>query len=58
MPDVPRSVPWWIAERAYREYSRLYGDSQSLERLAERGGFVWAEIGLFLTGDLERHPDG
>jgi hypothetical protein len=32
-------VPWSVAERAYRVYAEKYGTSQSLERLAERGGF-------------------
>jgi hypothetical protein len=33
------SVPWWIAEVAYQDYARRFGRDQSLERLAERGGF-------------------
>jgi len=36
------TVPWSEAEIAYRTYSKLFGTSQSLERLAERGGFdIW-----------------
>jgi hypothetical protein len=42
------TVPWWIAELAYVEYSRRYGTLQSLERLAERGGFSRAELVAFL----------
>jgi len=37
-------VPWWLAEIAYRHYVRLYGRAQSLERLAERGGFGRYEL--------------
>jgi len=33
------SVPWAEAERAYLNYAKLFGRSQSLERLGERGGF-------------------
>lgn len=38
------TIPWWLAEEAYRYYSKLYGNSQSLERLAERGGFGREEL--------------
>lgn len=40
----PREIPWSVAEIAYGEYSRQYGNSQTLERLAERGGFGWGEM--------------
>ena len=58
-PDVgierygPFKVPWALAELAYREYSRLYGNRQSLERLAERGGFGVHEFGNLLSGFFE-----
>jgi hypothetical protein len=35
----PCKIPWWLAEEAYERYVELYGQGQSLERLAERGGF-------------------
>lgn len=38
------SIPWSIAEEAYAEYARLYGSTQSLERLAQRGGFAPEEL--------------
>ena len=38
------TIPWWLAEEAYEYYSELYGSSQSLERLAERGGFGREEL--------------
>lgn len=33
------TITWAAAERAYAAYSRSFGTGQSLERLAERGGF-------------------
>lgn len=43
-----RSVEWSVAERAYAVYSAMYGTQQSLERLAERGGFDNSELDVFL----------
>lgn len=43
-------VPYWLAEIAYKQYSALYGGSQSLERLCERGGFCPVELAEFLSG--------
>lgn len=37
-------IPWWLAEIAYEYYVELYGSQQSLERLAERGGFGREEL--------------
>lgn len=39
-------IPWEVAEVVYRGYSHRYGTDQSLERLAERGGFGWGEIAM------------
>lgn len=39
-----KSIPWSIAEKAYADYSRRFGKNQSLERLAERGGFGAEEM--------------
>ncbi len=41
-------IPWWVAEQAYMVYANKYGDQQSLERLAERGGFGINELNDFL----------
>ncbi len=38
------SIPWWLAEEAYKVYVKKYGSHQSLERLAERGGFGREEL--------------
>ena len=37
-------IPWWLAEIAYEHYVELFGTQQSLERLAERGGFGREEL--------------
>ena len=45
MIHCPRhTIPWWLAEEAYCHYAKLFGTSQSLERLAERGGFGRKEL--------------
>jgi hypothetical protein len=52
-------IPWELAERAYATYARLFGRSQSLERLAERAGFGAAQLDCLLAGhdpvDHSRH---
>ncbi len=53
MQDGP-DIHWDTAEKIYETYSELYGTGQSLKRLAERCGFGWAEIPLFIN-DLKRH---
>lgn len=44
----PTSIPWFIADLAYSVYSASYGREQSLERLAERGGFGPEEMDEFV----------
>lgn len=46
----PRRIPWAVAERAFSVYANRYGRDQSLERLAERGGFGPGEMDEFLPG--------
>lgn len=41
-------IPWWLAEEIYRGYVLAHGDTQSLERIAERGGFGRKEVLWFL----------
>lgn len=41
-------IPWWLAEIAYEQYVQEFGDSQSLKRLAERGGFGRKELLMLL----------
>jgi hypothetical protein len=46
----PTRIPWSVADKAYSAYSARYGHSQSLERLAERGGFGAGELDMFVPG--------
>ena len=50
----PTSIPWAIADLAYSVYSARYGKDQSLERMAERGGFSPGEMDDFLPDWRER----
>lgn len=52
-PQISRET----AEIVYECYRELFGPSQSLERLAERGGFGWAEV-AFLFRELARTNPG
>lgn len=40
----PTSIPWSVADKAYAVYRARYGTSQSLQRLADRGGFADSEL--------------
>ncbi len=54
-------VPWGVAELAYKVYVKECGSGQSLERLAERGGFGWTELVNLLQGtyfDASKVPPG
>lgn len=42
------TIPWWLAEEAYKHYSKMFGTEQSLERLAQRGGFGRFELLVLL----------
>ncbi|WNG57385.1 hypothetical protein F0U59_23425 [Archangium gephyra] len=46
----PVSIPWPVAERAWAAYSARYGRDQSVERLAQRGGFSWGEMDELFPG--------
>ena len=50
-PMLPRGsapIPWEVAEAIYRTmYVPLYGDDQSLDSIAKRGGFGHGEIEAF-----------
>lgn len=47
-------IPWSVAELAYSVYASRYGNGQTLERLAERGGFGPEEMDDLLPGWRER----
>lgn len=52
-------IPWHEAEKAYRTYAEHYGESQSLERLAQRGGFGVSEFACLYNGHRpKKHEDG
>lgn len=53
-PTSLKTVSREIAEEAYKEYSALYGNDQSFERLHERGGFGWSELAILLHGRIKR----
>lgn len=50
----PTSIPWHIADLAYSIYSAKYGKEQSLERMAQRGGFSPSEMDNLLPDWCER----
>ncbi|MBI3654152.1 MAG: hypothetical protein HY231_24230 [Acidobacteria bacterium] len=47
------TIPWWLAAKAYEAYRAKYGSSQSLEQIAERGGFGREEL-LMLFSEVKR----
>lgn len=49
-PQHPTQIPWSVADKAYSVYSARHGRDQSLNRLAERGGFGAGEMDDFLPG--------
>ena len=51
-----KQIPWEVAEKAYADYVRRFGNSQSLERLKERGGFSEYEMDMFYP-DWRRATD-
>lgn len=53
----PLRIPWSVAELAYSVYSGRYGSGQSLERLAERGGFHASEMDEYVPDWRERASD-
>jgi hypothetical protein len=50
----PMQVPWHVAELAYSVYAGQNGTGQSLERLAQRGGFGPEEMDELLPDWRER----
>jgi hypothetical protein len=50
---APCTVPWWLAEVAYESYVKSGGRGQSLERLAERGGFGRYELVGLIRREFE-----
>ena len=50
MLDGP-PITWRTARLIYK----VYGNSQSLERIAERGGFGWGEVELMCDRYIQAH---
>lgn len=44
----PGTIAWSEYLLAWSGYAALYGTSQSAERMAERGGFSYGELVMFL----------
>lgn len=54
----PQSIPWSVAELAYSIYARDHGGrGQSLETVAERGGFYGGEMDILLPDWRERSSE-
>jgi hypothetical protein len=49
-----RMIPWAIGVEAWQEYAKKHGTSQSVERIAERGGFGEGEMDEFVPTWRER----
>lgn len=49
----PASIPWEMAEEIYKEYSAQFS-GQTLERMAERGGFGVYEAISLLCARIKR----
>lgn len=52
------TVDWAAAELAYATYAKSVGSGQTLERLAERGGFGIIEFCLLYHGRYRTNPPG
>lgn len=50
----PTRIPWSVAELAYTRYVHSFGHGQTLERLAERGGFGAEEMDSLLPDWRQR----
>jgi hypothetical protein len=53
----PLQIPWSVAEQAYTVYLAKYGSRQSLETLAQRGGFHVSEMDMLLLNWREQSSE-
>ena len=52
-PGAPGfTIPWAMAEKAFETYNKALPGVQTLERIAERGGFEWFEFVSLYSGDV------
>lgn len=49
-PVHSMSIPWSVAQKAYEAYCEQFGKQQTLEALAQRGGFSTMEMDVLLPG--------
>lgn len=42
------TVAWWEHLEAWEAYDKMFHNGQSAERMAERGGFGYSELVMFL----------
>lgn len=55
---VGGKIPWELAEAIHKHlYEALYPNTQTLERLAERGGFAWSEV-RYMASELLKGEAG
>jgi hypothetical protein len=54
----PGSIAWAEHLKAWSGYAAEYGSSQSAERMAERGGFCYGELIMFLGHEPETWVPG
>ncbi len=47
-------LPWEAAQPVWEAYEILYGNSQSMKRMNERGGFGWAEVEVIFSELYQR----
>jgi hypothetical protein len=48
------SIPWQVAEEAFKEYQERFTDMSSLEEVERSGGFGAAELALLLYERVKR----
>ena len=48
-------MPWSVGVAAWERYAARYGCDQSVERIAERGGFGFGEMHMFLGPGWVEH---
>ena len=57
MLDGP-PITWKLAEVIYTAYRHLFHNDQTLEQIAQRGGFGWAEVATMGEMLKKRHDGG
>ncbi len=58
-PDHPAgTISWDEHKKAWDAYAKQYGNGQSAERMAERGGFAWYEISALLGHEPTTYEPG